>query len=89
MSVLDRLPVTRAVVLSAAGPHFYVGIELGRPRDPLTAACVGAADPTIAAEWLRHAILEMQEALTVIERWRKPIIAAVHGGGIDVIAAHD
>ncbi|KAG2593979.1 hypothetical protein PVAP13_5NG611102, partial [Panicum virgatum] len=89
---LDRLPAARAVVLSAAGPHFCAGIELGGPGNPLTA---GGADTVAAAEGLRRAILEMQGALTAIERCRKPVIAAVHGAcvgggvGVDVVAACD
>ncbi|PAN26742.1 hypothetical protein PAHAL_5G035300 [Panicum hallii] len=93
MALLDRLPAARAVVLSAAGPHFCAGIELGGPGNPLTAAPAGGADPAAAAEGLRRAILEMQGALTAIERCRKPVIAAVHGacvgGGVDVVAACD
>jgi delta(3,5)-delta(2,4)-dienoyl-CoA isomerase len=46
-----------------------------------------------AAEGLRRAILEMQDALTAVERCRKPVIAAVHGacvgGGVDLVAACD
>ncbi|CAL4959663.1 unnamed protein product [Urochloa decumbens] len=93
MSLLDRLPSARAVVLSAAGPHFCAGIELGGPGNPLTAAYSKGSDPVAAAEGLRRVILEMQEALTAIERCRKPVIAAVHGacvgGGVDVVAACD
>ena len=93
MSLLDRLPAARAVVLSAAGPHFCAGIELGGPGNPLTAAAAGGADPAAAAEGLRRVIFGMQEALTAIERCRKPVIAAVHGacigGGVDVVAACD
>jgi delta(3,5)-delta(2,4)-dienoyl-CoA isomerase len=93
MSLLDRLPSARAVVLSAAGPHFCAGIELGGPGNPLTAGASGGADPVAAAEGLRRAILEMQDALTAVERCRKPVIAAVHGacvgGGVDLVAACD
>ncbi|KAL6616639.1 hypothetical protein ACP70R_038909 [Stipagrostis hirtigluma subsp. patula] len=92
MALLDRLPSARAVVLSAAGPHFCAGIELGGPGNPLTAASKGA-DPAAAAEGLRRAILGMQAALTAIEQCRKPVIAAVHGacvgGGVDIVAACD
>ncbi|AQK98422.1 delta3,5-delta2,4-dienoyl-CoA isomerase [Zea mays] len=90
MSLLDRAPSARAVVLSAAGPHFCAGIELGGPGDPLSAA---SADPVAAAEGLRRAVLDMQAALTAIERCRKPVVAAVHGacvgGGVDLVAACD
>lgn len=92
MALLDHLPSARAVVLSAAGPHFCAGIELGGPGNPLTAADRGA-DPATAAEGLRRAILEMQAALTAVELCRKPVIAAVHGacvgGGVDIVAACD
>jgi delta(3,5)-delta(2,4)-dienoyl-CoA isomerase len=92
MSLLDRTPTARAVVLSAAGPHFCAGIELGGPGNPLAAASA-SADPVAAAEALRRAVLDMQAALTAIERCRKPVVAAVHGacvgGGVDVVAACD
>ena len=76
------------------GPHFYAGIELGGPGDPLAAAsAAGAGDPVVAAEALLHAVLDMQGALTAIERCRKPVVAAVHGacvgGGVEVVAACD
>lgn len=90
MALLDRAPSARAVVLSAAGPHFCAGIELGSPGSPATAP---SGDPAPAAEGLRRAILKMQAALTAIERCRKPVVAAVHGacvgGGVEVVAACD
>lgn len=91
MALLDRLPAARAVVLSAAGPHFCAGIELGGPGTVLAAA--PGADPVATAEGLRRAILDMQAALTAVERCRKPVIAAVHGacvgGGVELVAACD
>ncbi|KAE8810314.1 delta(3,5)-Delta(2,4)-dienoyl-CoA isomerase, mitochondrial [Hordeum vulgare] len=93
MALLDRIPAARAVVLSAAGPHFCAGIELGGPGNPLTAPSARGADPAAAAEGLRRAILGMQAALTAVELCRKPVIAAVHGacvgGGVDLVAACD
>ena len=91
MALLDRVPAARAVVLSAAGPHFCAGIELGGPGNPLTAPFGRGADPAAAAEGLRRAILGMQAALTAVELCRKPVIAAVHGacvgGGVDLVAS--
>lgn len=93
MALLDRLPAARAVVLSASGPHFCAGIELGGPGNPLTASFSRGADPVAAAEGLRRAILDMQAAMTAVELCRKPVIAAVHGacvgGGVDLVAACD
>ena len=44
-------------------------------------------------EKLRRKILELQDALSAIERCRKPVIAAIHGacfgGGIDLITCCD
>lgn len=37
MALLDRLPVVLFVMLSTAGPHFYVGIELGSHWNPAMA----------------------------------------------------
>jgi delta(3,5)-delta(2,4)-dienoyl-CoA isomerase len=93
MSLLDCLPAARAVVLSAAGPHFCAGIELGGPGSPLAAAPGRGADPAAAAEGLRRAILDLQAALTSVELCRKPVIAAVHGAcvgaGVELIATCD
>jgi Delta3,5-Delta2,4-dienoyl-CoA isomerase len=92
MALLDRTPSARAVVLSAAGPHFCAGIELGAAGNPL-AASSKTADPAAAAEGLRRGILGLQAALTAIEQCRKPVVAAVHGacvgGGVEVVAACD
>jgi Delta3,5-Delta2,4-dienoyl-CoA isomerase len=92
MALLDRTPSARAVVLSAAGPHFCAGIELGAAGNPL-AASSETADPAAAAEGLRRGILGLQAALTAIEQCRKPVVAAVHGacvgGGVEVVAACD
>ncbi|GJM92016.1 hypothetical protein PR202_ga08441 [Eleusine coracana subsp. coracana] len=92
MALLDRLPSARAVVLSAAGPHFCAGIELGALGNPLDTSSK-VADPAAAAEGLRRAILDLQAAPTAIERCRKPVIAAVHGacvgGGVEIVAACD
>uniref|UniRef100_A0A0D9V9R6 Enoyl-CoA hydratase n=1 Tax=Leersia perrieri TaxID=77586 RepID=A0A0D9V9R6_9ORYZ len=89
MSLLDRLPTARAVLLSASGPHFCAGIDLSSPSLPSSPS----PDPAAAADGLRRGILEMQAAVTAIERCRKPVVAAVHGacvgGGVEVVAACD
>jgi enoyl-CoA hydratase len=87
----DETPEVRVVVLCGAGRHFTAGIDLAmlvgisaRIRDD----CEGRS-----REKLRRVILDLQDALTSIERCRKPVIAAIHGscvgGGIDLICACD
>lgn len=88
LSLLDRTPSARAIVLSARGPHFCAGIDLSSlssltsPNDDVTARIA-----------LRRYILSMQSAISAVELCRKPVITAVHGacigGGVDLIAACD
>lgn len=87
---LDADTAVRAVVLSAQGRHFTAGLDLsmmsGMMPDP-------RADPARVREHMRRKILTMQETFTAIERCRKPVIAAVHGGclggGVDLVTACD
>uniref|UniRef100_J3MD98 Enoyl-CoA hydratase n=1 Tax=Oryza brachyantha TaxID=4533 RepID=J3MD98_ORYBR len=91
MALLYRLPFARAVLLSAAGPHFCIGLDLGSLGDPVTTGPSRADLP--ATEGLRRTILEMQAALTAIEQCRKLVVTAGHdacvGGGVEVVAACD
>ncbi|KAB8117434.1 hypothetical protein EE612_059445, partial [Oryza sativa] len=58
------------------------------PREPRHGpSSPGGGDPAPAAGGLCCTILEMQVALTAIERCRKLVVAAVHGGGVEVVAA--
>ncbi|KAK3418826.1 hypothetical protein EUGRSUZ_H04584 [Eucalyptus grandis] len=88
LSSLDRNPDALVLVLSGAGHHFCSGIEL---------AALDSSPPPgdrgRAGERLRRHIKYLQDAVTAIERCRKPVIAAVHGacvgGGVDVATACD
>ena len=91
MRWLDATPAARVAVISGAGRHFTSGIDLSMLaglQDSVADEC-GAR----SREKLRLIILELQEALTAIERCRKPVIAEIHGacvgGGIDLITACD
>ncbi|KAJ0971213.1 hypothetical protein J5N97_019172 [Dioscorea zingiberensis] len=90
IALLDRLPSARAIVLSARGPHFCSGIDLSSLQS-ITAS--SNADPAAAAEELRRRILELQSAISALERCRKPVVAAIQGacvgGGVDLVAACD
>ncbi len=87
---VERSPEIRVAILSGEGRHFCSGIDLTLLQELL--------DEDISCEArkrekLRLTILEMQDCLSAIERCRKPVLAAVHGGciggGVDVIAACD
>lgn len=91
MRWLDETPEARVGVISGAGKHFTAGIDLGMlagMQAQIRDDCDGRA-----REKLRRVILDLQDALSSIERCRKPVIAAIHGacvgGGIDLICACD
>ena len=77
----------RAVVIRGEGDHFTAGLDL------VDAASLVSDDSTPGRETLRLKILEWQENISMIERCRKPVIAAVHGhcigGGVDMLCACD
>ncbi len=88
---IDAAPEVRVALIRGAGRHFCSGIDLDllrNIREQIADPCAGRA-----AEKLRRLILEMQEALTAIERCRKPVLAAVHGAcvgaGVDLVSACD
>ena len=89
-SAIDRDPGARVVVFSAEGRHFTSGLDLNEFGPSLMAA---AGEPSRKAEALRRTILHMQESMSVIDRCRLPVLAAVQGacigGGIDLISACD
>jgi enoyl-CoA hydratase len=84
---LDQDPDVRVVIIRAEGKSFTAGLDIVEMAPTLQGS---GAD---ARERLRKDILDFQENLNMIERCRKPVIAAVHshciGGGIDLIAACD
>jgi len=91
MGWIDETPEVRVAVIRGAGEHFCAGIDLDllhHLREQVADDCAARA-----AEKLRRLILEMQDALSAIERCRKPVLAAVHGAcvgaGVDLIAACD
>ncbi|MFP6748803.1 MAG: crotonase/enoyl-CoA hydratase family protein [Alphaproteobacteria bacterium] len=87
---IDHLPAARVVVLSAAGKHFTSGLDL---NDFAAGLVGGDGEPARQAEALRRTVLHMQETMTVLDRCRLPVLAAIQGacigGGIDLISACD
>lgn len=87
---VDETPEVRCAVISGAGKHFSAGIDL-----QMLAEAASGMDKDIGrkAEAIRRSVLKLQHSFNVIDRCRKPVIAAVHGycigGAIDLISACD
>ena len=83
----DRNTDVRVVVIKGEGQSFCAGMEL--------AALAGLLESSTAdyRELLRSEIVRFQDSMTVLERCRKPVIAAIHGacigGGVDLTSACD
>ena len=87
---IENDPLARVVVLSGQGRHFTSGLDLNDFTAGLTAT---KGEPARSAEALRRTILNMQETMSVLDRCRLPVLAAIQGacigGGIDLISACD
>ena len=88
---VDETPAARVAIVRGRGKNFTSGIDLGMLaglKNEVRDDCDGRL-----REKLRLKILELQDALSAIERCRKPVIAAIHGacfgGGIDLITCCD
>lgn len=92
LAALDQNPDVNVVVLSGAGAHFCAGIDL-TTLGWISDKSLSGSDRGRAGEKLRREIKFLQDAVTSIERCRKPVIAAIHGacigGGVDIVTACD
>ncbi|XP_065875505.1 delta(3,5)-Delta(2,4)-dienoyl-CoA isomerase, peroxisomal-like [Euphorbia lathyris] len=91
LSSLDQNPDVGVIILSGAGDHFCSGIDL-KTFNSITEKSL-SGDRGRSNEFLRRDIKFLQEAITAIERCRKPVIASIRGacigGGIDIVTACD
>jgi 2,4-dienoyl-CoA reductase (NADPH2) len=88
---VDATPEARVAILAGEGRAFTSGIDLQMMMglsDQIQNDCEART-----RENLRQVILDLQDALTSLERCRKPVLAAIHGacigGGIDLICCAD
>ena len=89
---LDEDDNIRVVIVAAKGSDFNTGLDLVEmlaELDELTAPVQTAAHK----KRFMKKLLKLQDGLSVMERCKKPVIAAVHGmclgGGLDLITACD
>ncbi|KDP26858.1 hypothetical protein JCGZ_18016 [Jatropha curcas] len=91
LSSLDQNTDAAVIVLSGTGDHFCSGIDF-KALNSITDH-PPSFDRARANEKLRREIKVLQDAITAIERCRKPVIACVHGGciggGVDIVTACD
>ncbi|CAH9080303.1 unnamed protein product [Cuscuta europaea] len=91
LASLDESPDVAVILLTGAGKHFCSGIDV----DVLASGSIvsRSSDPGRTGEKLRRDIKFLQDAVTAIERCRKPVISSIHGacigGAIDIITACD
>ena len=76
---LDQDTSVRVIVLSGEGKHFCAGMDL---QTLMSLQQNGPQDEAGRRKALKKFILNIQDCITSIERCRKPVIAAVHGGAI-------
>lgn len=86
----DANPEVHVVILAGEGKHFCAGMDLsvlGSIQQRLSDA------PGDGRQGLVDFIEKIQDCITAIERCRKPVLAAIHGGciggGVDIVTACD
>ncbi len=89
---LDQDPKIRVIILSGKGACFSSGIDLPAMGSAMPELSNPKQSGSVKLSLLKR-IYAMQETNTVIERCRKPVIAAIHGycigGGLDMATACD
>jgi enoyl-CoA hydratase len=89
---IDRNASARVIVVSSTGKHFTAGMDLAVFTKPggLTSQ---SNDPHLKAELFRANLKPLQDAFTVLDQARMPVIICVQGGcigaGVDMISACD
>jgi len=84
---IDGDDEVRAVLISAEGKSFTAGLDLAE-------AATLFQEPTAKGRHdFKRLVMRLQESMNVIDRCRKPVLAAIHshciGGGVDMSSACD
>lgn len=89
---IDADRAIRVVLIEGAGPAFTAGLDIMQLMGDLPAKPGGPPDGA-ARQALHRLIVDMQAAITTVERCRVPTIAAIQGpcigAGVDLITACD
>lgn len=89
---IDGSGTCRALVVSSTGRHFSAGMDLAVFLEGGFLAPEGE-EKTRASARIRGTALQLQEAFTLFERARMPVIAAIQGGciggALDLVTACD
>jgi enoyl-CoA hydratase len=89
---IDRSASARVIVVSSTGKHFTAGMDLAVFTKPQGITGT-SSDPHLKAEKFRADLRPLQDAFTVLDQARMPVIVCVQGGcigaGVDMISACD
>lgn len=89
LKALDSAGDVRALILSGEGRNFCAGMDIS----VFSGGAILNTDTAAARQAFHQSARELQEALTLLERVRFPVIAAIQGAcvgaGLDMVAACD
>ncbi|HKK74608.1 MAG TPA: crotonase/enoyl-CoA hydratase family protein [Saprospiraceae bacterium] len=88
---MSQNPEVRVILLTGEGKHWCAGIDLQLLMSLAELGSVSCEGRK--REQVREFIVELQVCINAIERCRKPVLAAIHGGciggGVDIATACD
>lgn len=88
---MSQNPEVRVILLTGEGKHWCAGIDLQLLMSLAELGSVSCEGRK--REQVREFIVELQDCINAIERCRKPVLAAIHGGciggGVDIATACD
>jgi enoyl-CoA hydratase len=89
LSALDRTGEVHALVISGEGRNFCAGMDIS----VFSSGAILPAETAAQRQAFHQAARDLQDALTMLEKVRFPVIAAVHGAcvgaGLDMVSACD